>query len=82
MPIKLHTYGVLDAINEHFDVTTLDVVLWRPHVEHITTIDEFYVWPGLPTFPHNLSVQLGTVGFLDIVDGDVKPRFETYRRWY
>ena len=28
--------------------------------------------PGFAYFPHNLSVQLGTVGFLDIVDGDVE----------
>ncbi|HAQ42461.1 MAG TPA: hypothetical protein DEB59_02435 [Acidimicrobiaceae bacterium] len=75
MPIpELPTYGVLDAINRHFDVTTLDVVVYGDtHVEHITTIDGVLcVNPGSPTFPHNLSVQLGTVGFLDIVDGDVE----------
>ncbi|MCH2627838.1 MAG: metallophosphatase family protein [Acidimicrobiales bacterium] len=75
MPIpELPTYGVLDAIDRHFDVTTLDVVVYGDtHVEHITTIDGVLcVNPGSPTFPHNLSVQLGTVGFLDIVDGDVE----------
>ena len=75
MPIpELPTYGVLDAINRHFDVTTLDVVVYGDtHVEHITTIDGVLcVNPGSPTFPHNLSVQLGTVGFLDIVDGEVE----------
>ena len=71
---ELPTYGVLDAIDRHFDVTTLDVVVYGDtHVEHITTIDGVLcVNPGSPTFPHNLSVQLGTVGFLDIVDGDVE----------
>ena len=75
MPIpELPTYGVLDAINRHFDVTTLDVVVYGDtHVEHITTIDGgLCVNPGSPTFPHNLSVQLGTVGILDIVDGEVE----------
>ena len=75
MPIpELPTYGVLDAIDRHFDVTTLDVVVYGDtHVEHITTIDGVLcVNPGSPTFPHNLSVQLGTVGFLDIVDGEVE----------
>tara|TARA_Y100000588_G_scaffold137970_2_gene151721 strand:+ start:585 stop:1220 length:636 start_codon:yes stop_codon:yes gene_type:complete len=75
MPIpELPTYGVLDAIDRHFDVTTLDVVVYGDtHVEHITTIDGVLcVNPGSPTFPHNLSVQLGTVGFLDIIDGDVE----------
>ena len=74
MPIpELPTYGVLDAINRHFDVTTLDVVVYGDtHVEHLTTIDGVLcVNPGSPTFPHNLSVQLGTVGFLDFVDGEV-----------
>ena len=75
MPIpELPTYGVLDASTRHFDVTTLDVVVYGDtHVEHITTIDGVLcVNPGSPTFPHNLSVQLGTVGFLDIVDGEVE----------
>ena len=75
MPIpELPTYGVLDANDRHFDVTTLDVVVYGDtHVEHITTIDGVLcVNPGSPTFPHNLSVQLGTVGFLDIIDGDVE----------
>ena len=75
MPIpELPTYGVLDAIDRHFDVTTLDVVVYGDtHVEHITTIDGVLCGnPGSPTFPHNLSVQLGTVGFLDIVDGEVE----------
>ena len=51
-----------------FDV----VVYGDTHVEHITTIDGVLcVNPGSPTFPHNLSVQLGTVGFLDISDEKV-----------
>lgn len=47
----------------------------RPHVliygdTHVEQIDVFdgvlCVNPGSPTFPHNLNVQLGTIGFLDL----------------
>ena len=72
MPIpELPTYGVRDAIQRHFNRADLDVVVYGDtHVEHISTIDNVLcVNPGSPTFPHNLSVQLGTIGFLDIIDG-------------
>jgi uncharacterized protein len=40
------------------------------HVEHIAEIDGILcVNPGSPTYPHNLNVQYGTIGYLDIVDG-------------
>ena len=72
MPIpELPTYGVRDAIQRRFNGAELDVVVYGDtHVEHISTIDNVLcVNPGSPTFPHNLSVQLGTIGFLDIIDG-------------
>lgn len=48
-----------------------DVVIYGDtHVEAIDHIDGVLcVNPGSPTFPHNLAVQLGTIGFLDIEDG-------------
>ena len=75
MPIpELPSYGVLDAIDRHFDGSKLDVVVYGDtHVEHITTVhDVLCVNPGSPTFPHNLSVQMGTIGFLDIRNGTVE----------
>ena len=72
MPIpELPSYGVTDALGRHFGGQSLDVVVYGDtHVEHITTIDGVLcVNPGSPTFPHNLSVQMGTIGFLDINDG-------------
>ena len=72
MPIpELPSYGVIDALGRHFEGQLLDVVVYGDtHVEHITTIDGVLcVNPGSPTFPHNLSVQMGTIGFLDINDG-------------
>ena len=72
MPIpELPTYGVRDAIQRHFNGADLDVVVYGDTpVEHISTIDNVLcVNPGSPTFPHNLSVQLGTIGFLAIIVG-------------
>lgn len=43
------------------------------HVEQVQYFDDVLVVnPGSPTFPHNLNTQLGTVGFLDIDDGQVQ----------
>jgi predicted phosphodiesterase len=40
------------------------------HVEDIRHVDGVLcVNPGSPTFPHNLTLQYGTIGFLDIADG-------------
>ena len=45
-----------------------DVLIYGDtHVEAIDTIDGVLcVNPGSPTLPHNLSTQLGTIGFLEI----------------
>jgi hypothetical protein len=29
--------------------------------------------PGSPTYPHNYDTQFGTIGFLDLVDGEARP---------
>lgn len=48
------------------------------HVEQIDVFDDVLcVNPGSPTYPHNLSAQLGTVGFL-YLDG-AKPRAEIHQ---
>lgn len=61
-------YTVAKAVDRHFDGAELDVIVYGDtHVEHITTVDGILcVNPGSPTFPHNLTVQYGTVGFLDL----------------
>ncbi|HKI74267.1 MAG TPA: YfcE family phosphodiesterase, partial [Pseudomonadales bacterium] len=45
-----------------------DVLIYGDtHVEQIDVFDGVLcINPGSPTFPHNLNVQLGTVGFLDL----------------
>ena len=69
MPIpELGFYTVAKAVDRHFDGADLDVIVYGDtHVEHITTIDgTLCVNPGSPTYPHNLEVQYGTIGFIDI----------------
>ncbi len=79
LPIpEVGRYTLAKAIDRHFDGARLDVAVYGDtHVEHITTIDStLCVNPGSPTFPHNLMLQLGTIGFLDIVEDDDGPRAE------
>jgi len=54
-----------------FGDADLDVLVYgHSHVEAIDTIDGVLcVNPGSPTYPHNLQLQLGTIGFLGIVNG-------------
>ena len=58
-------------IDRLYPETRPDVLIYGDtHVEQIDLYDGVLcVNPGSPTFPHNLNVQHGTVGFLDIVDG-------------
>jgi putative phosphoesterase len=76
LPIpELTNYGVAEALDRHFlPEHGLDVCIYGDtHVEHIAELaGVLCVNPGSPTFPHNLNVQLGTVGFLDIVDGQAE----------
>lgn len=59
------------ALLRNFGTTDIDVAIYgHSHVEAIDVIGKtLCVNPGSPTYPHNLDTQLGTIGFLDIVDG-------------
>jgi hypothetical protein len=59
---------VSNWIKDKFPGETLDVLIYGDtHVEQIDMIDGVLcVNPGSPTFPHNLNLQLGTIGFLDL----------------
>lgn len=56
------------ALASAFGDRRLDVVVsGDTHVEAIELVnDVLCVNPGSPTFPHNLELQFGTVGFLDV----------------
>jgi putative phosphoesterase len=80
MPIPEQThYTVAKAVDRHFDGADLDVIVYGDtHVEHIATIDDILcVNPGSPTFPHNLTTQFGTIGFLDV--GGDRPQASIWR---
>ncbi len=51
-----------------FPGENLDVLIYGDtHVEQIDLIDEtLCINPGSPTYPHNLSLQFGTFGILDL----------------
>ena len=76
----VHDLPILETVSEDvaragiarkFGEVRLDVVVYGDtHVEAIDHVDDVLcVNPGSPTYPHNLEVQLGTIGFLDIEDG-------------
>jgi putative phosphoesterase len=64
-------WTVATACERYFPERRPDVVVYGDtHVEAVDHVDGVLcVNPGSPTFPHNLSVQLGTIGFLEIRDG-------------
>jgi putative phosphoesterase len=59
------------ALDRYFPDRTPDVIVHGDtHVESIMTLEDVLcVNPGSPTYPHNLRLQLGTIGFLDIRNG-------------
>jgi putative phosphoesterase len=64
-------WTVATACERFFPECRPDVVVYGDtHVEAVDHVDGILcVNPGSPTFPHNLSVQLGTIGFLEIENG-------------
>jgi putative phosphoesterase len=66
-------------IDKLFPENRPDVLIYGD--THVEQIDEFdgvlVVNPGSPTFPHNLNLQFGTIGFLHL-DGD-RPRAEIHQ---
>lgn len=63
-------------VAQKFPGKTLDVLIYGDtHVEQIDTFGNMLcINPGSPTFPHNLNLQLGTLGILDL--GGEKPQAE------
>jgi len=64
-------YTLERALDRHFGHMELDVLVYGDtHVEAIDTLHGILcVNPGSPTFPRNHSTRLGTIGFLDVIDG-------------
>lgn len=66
---------ILDRARQRFPDTSPDVIVYgHTHIEAVDWIDGLLcVNPGSPTLPHNRSLRLGTVGFLNIDAGGVRP---------
>jgi len=64
-------YTLERTLMRQFGHTEFDVLVYGDtHVEAIDTVRGILcVNPGSPTFPRNYSTRLGTIGFLDIVEG-------------
>jgi len=60
-------------IERHFKGEFPQVMVYgHTHMESVHQVDRILcVNPGSPTLPHNKSVRLGTIGYLDIVGGVV-----------
>ena len=65
----------LEGLMRHFfDGPVGVIVRGSTHAAEITTVKGvLIVNPGSPTFPNQLSLRLGTVGYLDIAAGLVRP---------
>ncbi len=74
IPEYTPTHTLERSMARYFGTTELDVLVYGDtHVEAIDVINGVLcVNPGSPTYPRNLDTQLGTIGFLDIVDGTPK----------
>ena len=66
---------VVQRAEQRFPDAAPDVIVYgHTHIEEVHRLDDFLcVNPGSPTLPHNKSLRLGTVGFLNIKDGGVEP---------
>lgn len=65
----------LEGLMKHFFSGHVNVIVrGSTHAAEITTVKGVLVVnPGSPTFPNHQSTRLGTIGFLDIEDGRVRP---------
>ena len=70
---------ILEQAAKRFSGQTPDVVVYgHTHIEEIHAVGGvLFVNPGSPTLPHNKSLRLGTIGFLNIHGG--APQAELYQ---
>ena len=65
----------IDGLMSHFFDGPVNVIVrGSTHTAEITSVKgTLIVNPGSPTFPNHQSARLGTIGFLDIENGRVRP---------
>ncbi len=72
VPERPPNFTMAHWLERYFPDRRPDVIVsGDTHREAIAWVDGIYcVNPGSPTYPHNYDTQLGTIGFLDIDDGE------------
>jgi putative phosphoesterase len=65
----------LEGLMQHYFGGPVDVIVrGSTHVAEITTVKGvLIVNPGSPTFPNHQTTRLGTIGFLEVARGHVRP---------
>ena len=67
-----HLSSIEERMDRHFEGPVDIVVAGDTHVPVVVQWDEVLIInSGSPTFPRNLQTQLGTIGFLDLRNGNV-----------
>ena len=65
---------VESLMNHYFGGPVNVIVRGSTHAAEVITVKGvLIVNPGSPTFPNHQSLRLGTIGYLDIADGRVRP---------
>ena len=74
VPERPPNFTMAHWLERYFPERRPDVIVsGDTHREAIAWVDGIYcVNPGSPTYPHNYDTQLGTIGFLDLDDGDAQ----------
>tara|TARA_B100000700_G_scaffold330891_3_gene459829 strand:- start:2981 stop:3565 length:585 start_codon:yes stop_codon:yes gene_type:complete len=61
-----------DAMHRHWKTKVDIIIAGDTHVPHVSQReDTLIINSGSPTYPKNLQTQLGTIGFLEISDGNL-----------
>jgi predicted phosphodiesterase len=65
----------MDGLMRHYFGGPVNIIVrGSTHAAEVTTVKGvLLVNPGSPTFPNHQSARLGTVGFLDVERGRVRP---------
>ena len=82
VPERPPNFTLARWIERYFPQRKPDVIVsGDTHVERIETVDGVLcVNPGSATYPHNYDTQFGTIGFLELQDGQAKASIWQLRR--
>lgn len=75
VPERPPNFTLARWLERFFPERTPDVIVsGDTHREQIAEVQGVLcVNPGSPTYPHNYDTQFGTIGFLELVDGEARP---------